>query len=80
MGYSVIIEHSCAQDHTGMYIKLTDGSILQIATLEGHTGNVVALAYSALGKWIVTGSEDGTVKVWDTRYVIPIPYYIWYYN
>ncbi|KGB78979.1 G protein beta subunit-like protein [Cryptococcus deuterogattii 99/473] len=38
-----------------------------IATLEGHTGNVVALAYSALGKWIVTGSEDGTVKVWDTR-------------
>ncbi|WVQ82670.1 hypothetical protein IAT38_004802 [Cryptococcus sp. DSM 104549] len=38
-----------------------------IATLEGHQGNVVALAYSAMGKWIVTGSEDGTVKVWDTR-------------
>ncbi|WVF70261.1 hypothetical protein IAT40_005050 [Kwoniella sp. CBS 6097] len=38
-----------------------------IATLEGHTANVVALAYSALGKWIVTGSEDGSVKVWDTR-------------
>lgn len=75
MGYSVIIEHSCEPDHTGMYIKLTDGSILQIATLEGHTGNVVALAYSALGKWIVTGSEDGTVKVWDTRYVL-ILYYI----
>ncbi|WVW82543.1 hypothetical protein I302_104554 [Kwoniella bestiolae CBS 10118] len=38
-----------------------------IATLEGHTANVVALAYSAMGKWIVTGSEDGSVKVWDTR-------------
>ncbi|EIW72401.1 G protein beta subunit-like [Tremella mesenterica] len=38
-----------------------------IASLEGHTGNVTALAYNQLGKWIVTGSEDGTVKVWDTR-------------
>ncbi|ODN77942.1 hypothetical protein L202_05039 [Cryptococcus amylolentus CBS 6039] len=38
-----------------------------IASLEGHSGNVVALAYSALGKWIVTGGEDGCVKVWDTR-------------
>jgi G protein beta subunit-like protein len=38
-----------------------------VATLEGHTANVTALAYSAKGKWIVTGSEDGTVKVWDTR-------------
>lgn len=52
---------------------MTDELILQIATLEGHTGNVVALAYSALGKWIVTGSEDGTVKVWDTRYITLIP-------
>jgi G protein beta subunit-like protein len=41
-----------------------------VATLEGHTANVTALAYSAKGKWIVTGSEDGTVKVWDTRWVI----------
>lgn len=38
-----------------------------VANLEGHTGNITALAYSAQGKWIVTGSEDGTVKVWDTR-------------
>lgn len=71
MGYSVIIEHSCTPEHHGMY--MTDELILQIATLEGHTGNVVALAYSALGKWIVTGSEDGTVKVWDTRYITLIP-------
>lgn len=38
-----------------------------IMSLDGHTGNVTALQYSAQGKWIVTGSEDGTVKVWDTR-------------
>ena len=39
-----------------------------MASLDGHTGNITALAYSAQGKWVVTGSEDGTVKVWDTRY------------
>lgn len=38
-----------------------------IAALEGHSGNVTALAYSAQGKWIVTGSEDSTVRVWDTK-------------
>jgi G protein beta subunit-like protein len=38
-----------------------------IMNLEGHTGNVTALQYAANGRWIVTGSEDGNVKVWDTR-------------
>lgn len=38
-----------------------------VAALEGHTGNVTALAYSAQGKWLVTGSEDMSVRVWDTR-------------
>jgi G protein beta subunit-like protein len=42
-------------------------------TLDGHTANVTALQYSAQGKWIVTGSEDGTVKVWDTRWVSWLP-------
>lgn len=56
------------QNIVELYMRPTDQTTLQIATLEGHVGNVVALAYSALGKWIVTGSEDGTVKVWDTRY------------
>ncbi len=44
-----------------------------VMTLDGHTANVTALQYSAQGKWIVTGSEDGTVKVWDTRWVSKLP-------
>jgi G protein beta subunit-like protein len=36
-------------------------------TFEGHTANVTAVAIQADGKWMVTSSEDGTVKVWDMR-------------
>ncbi|KAG5366985.1 Target of rapamycin complex subunit LST8 [Yarrowia sp. B02] len=38
-----------------------------VMTFEGHTGNVTALAFQYDGKWMVTSSEDGTVKVWDMR-------------
>ncbi|UUU34286.1 hypothetical protein JIX56_33075 [Streptomyces sp. CA-210063] len=34
--------------------------------LTGHTGTVSALAYSSDGKTLVTGSFDGTVRLWDT--------------
>jgi WD40 repeat protein len=36
-------------------------------TFEGHTGNITGVAFHCEGKWMVTSSEDGTVKVWDTR-------------
>jgi len=42
---------------------------MQIATLENHTGNVTAVAFHCEGKWLATGSEDGTIKIWDMRYV-----------
>ncbi|KAL1995006.1 hypothetical protein VTN49DRAFT_1193 [Thermomyces lanuginosus] len=38
-----------------------------ITTFEGHTNNVTGVAFHCEGKWMVTSSEDGTVKVWDTR-------------
>ncbi|MCJ1379067.1 TOR complex subunit lst8 [Xylographa soralifera] len=36
-------------------------------TFEGHLGNVTGVAFHCEGKWMVTSSEDGTVKIWDTR-------------
>ncbi|MEV0621372.1 WD40 repeat domain-containing protein [Nonomuraea sp. NPDC050404] len=35
-------------------------------TLTGHTRGVMALAFSADGSIVVTGSDDGTARIWDT--------------
>ena len=39
----------------------------QECTLRGHTNFVTSVAYSPDGKHIVSGSEDLTVKVWDSQ-------------
>lgn len=38
-----------------------------VATFDGHTGNVTAVGFQRDRKWMFSGSEDGTVKIWDTR-------------
>jgi len=36
-------------------------------TLSGHEGAVRSVAYSSDGQLLVSGSDDGTVRIWDTR-------------
>jgi len=43
------------------------GTLIQISAHEGHTGNVVSVGFQRDSKWMYTGSEDGTIKVWDLR-------------
>ena len=38
-----------------------------LTEMAGHTGIVYALAVNADGSRIATGSDDGTVRIWDPR-------------
>ena len=52
--------------HVKLYdIKSTNPN--PILSFEGHTNNVTGVGFHCEGKWMVTSSEDGTVKIWDTR-------------
>jgi WD40 repeat protein len=37
----------------------------QVGTLTGHSGEVRSVAISRDGKWVVSGSYDRLVKIWD---------------
>ncbi|MFA6962858.1 MAG: TIR domain-containing protein [Opitutaceae bacterium] len=37
-----------------------------LARLKGHTGTVTAVAFSPVGSRLLTGSQDGTLRIWDT--------------
>lgn len=38
-----------------------------VASYNGHTGNVTAVGFQKDSKWMFSGSEDGTVRIWDLR-------------
>lgn len=44
----------------------TELSPAQIASLSSHTGTVLCMSFSADGKLLATGSEDKTMRIWNT--------------
>ncbi|KAF0698003.1 Aste57867_11334 [Aphanomyces stellatus] len=38
-----------------------------VRSYDGHSGNVTSIGFQKHGKWMFSGSEDGTIKIWDLR-------------
>jgi target of rapamycin complex subunit LST8 len=38
-----------------------------LTTYSSHTGNITSVGFHKDGKWMYTGSEDHTIKIWDLR-------------
>ena len=54
------------QDHIARDFETSHVPVREaLLRLEGHEGYVYSLDFSPDGSWIVTGSGDGTVRVWD---------------
>eukprot|EP01064_Diplonema_japonicum_P019925 TRINITY_DN2886_c0_g1_i1.p1 TRINITY_DN2886_c0_g1~~TRINITY_DN2886_c0_g1_i1.p1 ORF type:complete len:323 (+),score=45.21 TRINITY_DN2886_c0_g1_i1:138-1106(+) len=55
------------------HIRLYDisaSSQVPASAIEAHTSNVTALVYFTDGKYLMSASEDGLIKVWDTRTMV----------
>ncbi|KAK4338813.1 hypothetical protein RND71_040275 [Anisodus tanguticus] len=52
------------------HIRLFDinaNSPQPLRSFDSHTNNVMAVGFQCDGNWMYSGSEDGTVKIWDLR-------------
>jgi WD40 repeat protein len=54
---------ACSADKSVRILKMADGS--EVRKLQGHTDWVYALAASADGKTLASGSWDGEVRLWN---------------
>ncbi|KAF2325759.1 hypothetical protein GH714_036426 [Hevea brasiliensis] len=52
------------------HIRLFDvnsNSAQPVRSYDSHTNNVMAVGFQCDGNWMYSGSEDGTVRIWDLR-------------
>ena len=46
---------------------------LEVVNYDGVSKNVTAVGFHEDGKWMFTGGEDCSARIWDLRYVCTCP-------
>jgi len=59
---------------TLLFIQLAFPQDLQVETVvqTGHSDDIYSLEFSRDGRFFITGSQDNTLKIWDTRSCVEI--------
>lgn len=57
---------AAGHQHIRMY-DLNSSASNHIINYEGISKNITSLGFQEEGKWMYTGGEDGTAKIWDLR-------------
>ncbi|KAK8007239.1 short chain oxidoreductase (CsgA) [Apiospora arundinis] len=58
---------AAAGHHTVKLYDIKSSNLNPLLTFEGHTDNITGVVFDYEGKCVVTSSEDGYVKIWETR-------------
>lgn len=59
--------YTITPDNQGFIVIIDINKGVQVATALGHTNVINSLAFTGNGKYLVSGSDDGTIKVWGVN-------------
>ncbi|KAG8528038.1 uncharacterized protein KY384_006954 [Bacidia gigantensis] len=58
---------AAAGNHNVKLFDVKSTNSQPVMVFSGHAGNITGVQFHCEGKWMVTSSEDGFVKVWQTK-------------